>query len=106
VSGLDILRSHEHNVIMARKMWRHRVTAAGQVSLPAEVRHRWATGAVVIEDEGDRIVLRPAADPLEELRGVLKDAVRSPLSGAEAHDRWRAEDNEALDRKWREHQEP
>ncbi len=47
---------------MRRKMWRHRITSAGQVSLPADIRHRWGTSTVLIEDEGDRVVLRPAPD--------------------------------------------
>jgi len=47
---------------MPRTMWRHRVTAAGQLSLPADVRRRWATSTVVLEDEGDHLVVRPVPD--------------------------------------------
>jgi virulence-associated protein VagC len=89
---------------MSRKMWRHAITKAGQVSLPAEVRHRWETTAVLIEDEGDRLVIRPVPeDPLEALKGILKEHARSDISGAEAVRRWREEDNAASERKWREH---
>jgi hypothetical protein len=88
------------------KMWRHAITSAGQVSLPAEVRHRWDTSAVLIEDEGDRLVVRPVpADPIEGLRGILKSGVAGPVSVAEALRRWREEDNSALERKWRERYE-
>lgn len=89
---------------MNRKMWRHRITRAGQVSLPAEVRHRWETTAVLIVDEGDRVVLRPLPeDPIEALRGVLKGKARTDISAAEAMRRWREEDNAAMERKWREY---
>jgi bifunctional DNA-binding transcriptional regulator/antitoxin component of YhaV-PrlF toxin-antitoxin module len=47
---------------MLKTMWRHRVTAAGQLSLPADVRRRWATSTVVLEDEGDHLVVRPVPD--------------------------------------------
>lgn len=47
---------------MHKTMWRHRVTAAGQLSLPADVRRRWATSTVVLEDEGDHLVVRPVPD--------------------------------------------
>jgi len=104
LSLLDILCNRNHNVNMARKMWRHRITRAGQVSLPAEVRHRWQTTAVLIEDDGDRLMLRPVpADPIEGLRGVLKGKARTKISAGEALRRWREEDNTALERKWREY---
>jgi bifunctional DNA-binding transcriptional regulator/antitoxin component of YhaV-PrlF toxin-antitoxin module len=87
---------------MNRKVWRHRITSAGQVSLPAEVRHRWATSAVAIEDEGDRVVVRPVPDePVEALRGALRGLGRSDISSEEARRRWREEDNAAMERKWR-----
>ena len=68
---------------MKRKMWKHAITAAGQVSLPAEVRHRWGTAAVLIEDDGDRLVLRPVPeDALEGLTGILKESARGDISSA------------------------
>ena len=89
---------------MRRKMWRHVITSAGQVSLPAEVRHRWDTSAVLIEDQGDHLVVRPVpADPVEGLRGILKESGRTDISAAEAMRRWREEDNAAMERKWREY---
>jgi len=57
---------------MARTMWRHRITAAGQLSLPADVRRRWATSTVVLEDEGDHLVVRPVPDdPIAAARGAF-----------------------------------
>jgi virulence-associated protein VagC len=89
---------------MERKMWRHVITGAGQVSLPAEVRHRWATSAVLIEDEGDRLVVRPVpSDPIEGVRGILKGRVTTDISNDEAMRQWREEDNAAMERKWREY---
>ncbi|MGH3501132.1 MAG: AbrB/MazE/SpoVT family DNA-binding domain-containing protein [Nocardioidaceae bacterium] len=50
---------------------RARVTRNGQVSLPAELRHRWATGTVLVVDRGDYAIVRPIpADPLATLRGA------------------------------------
>lgn len=56
---------------MVMKM--RRITAGGQVSLPAEVRQRWQTNIVGVEDLGDRVVLRPLPeDPIAAARGALK----------------------------------
>jgi len=82
-------------------MWRHRITRAGQVSIPAEVRKRWGTSTVAIEDEGDRIVLRPVPDdPIAALRGSLADLRRADLTAAEAVRATRDEDVEISERKW------
>ncbi|HZI97721.1 MAG TPA: AbrB/MazE/SpoVT family DNA-binding domain-containing protein [Actinomycetales bacterium] len=48
-----------------------KVTRSGQVSLPAELRHRWAAGAVLVIDRGDYAIVRPVpADPVAALRGA------------------------------------
>jgi AbrB family looped-hinge helix DNA binding protein len=58
--------------IMHRKMWRHRITSAGQVSIPAEVRDRWGARMVSIVDEGDHLVVRPTVeDPVAALQGIF-----------------------------------
>ena len=89
---------------MKRKMWRHKITRAGQVSIPAEVRERWGVSSVLIVDEGEQLTLRPAPDnPLEALNGILSGKARSELTAAEAKRLWRAEDNAAMERKWREY---
>jgi bifunctional DNA-binding transcriptional regulator/antitoxin component of YhaV-PrlF toxin-antitoxin module len=52
---------------------RHKITTAGQVSIPADVRRRWDTDSVVIEDYGDHLVVRPRpSDSVEAARGALK----------------------------------
>jgi AbrB family looped-hinge helix DNA binding protein len=52
-----------------------KVTRAGQVSIPAEIRHRWKVQRVLVIDHGDRVELRPIADDLvASLRGKYKDS--------------------------------
>lgn len=49
---------------------RAKVTSNGQVSLPAELRHRWRTPAVLVIDKGDYAIVRPIPDdPVTALRG-------------------------------------
>ena len=80
-------------------MWRHKITGAGQVSIPAEVRHRWGTSTVAIEDEGDRIVLRPVPDdPIAALRGSLAHLGTDISSVVRAA---RDEDVEIEEEKWK-----
>lgn len=48
-----------------------KVTRNGQVSLPAELRHRWSASSVLVIDRGDYAIVRPVpADPLAALRGA------------------------------------
>jgi bifunctional DNA-binding transcriptional regulator/antitoxin component of YhaV-PrlF toxin-antitoxin module len=55
-----------------------RVTSSGQLSIPAAIRRRWATRLVVLEDEGDRLVVRPVPDdPIAAVRGVLAGRIGS-----------------------------
>jgi bifunctional DNA-binding transcriptional regulator/antitoxin component of YhaV-PrlF toxin-antitoxin module len=54
-------------------MKKARLTTGGQVSLPAEVRRRWNTRVVAVEDLGDRVVLRPLPDdPVGAARGAFR----------------------------------
>jgi AbrB family looped-hinge helix DNA binding protein len=56
-----------------------RVTTSGQISLPAAVRHRWGVSRVVVEDDGDRVVVRPLPDdPVAAACGSL--ARRGPAA--------------------------
>lgn len=41
---------------------RAKITRNGQVSLRAELRHRWGTGAVLVIDRGDYAIVRPIPD--------------------------------------------
>ena len=53
-----------------------RITSAGQMSLPARVRRRWGTKRVLVEDLGDRLVVRPMPDdPVAAARGILKGRI-------------------------------
>ncbi|MBI2168549.1 MAG: AbrB/MazE/SpoVT family DNA-binding domain-containing protein [Actinobacteria bacterium] len=50
-----------------------KISANGQVSIPADARARWNTRRVVVVDLGDRVVLRPVSDePTEALRGKYR----------------------------------
>ena len=54
-------------------MKRAKITTGGQISLPADVRRRWGTRSVALEDLGDRVVVRPFPDdPIAAVRGILK----------------------------------
>lgn len=55
-------------------MRRLKISAGGQVSVPADVRNRWKTRVVTADDRGDHLVLRPAPeDPIEAALGAFKD---------------------------------
>ena len=80
-------------------MRRLKITSGGQVSLPAEIRHRWATSTVVLEDRGDEVVMRPAPDdPIKAVRGRFSDVT---LTSEELRRRARQEEADAEDRRWR-----
>ncbi len=47
-----------------------KVSANGQVSIPADARARWQTDRVIVVDLGDHVALRPLpAAPIDALRG-------------------------------------
>jgi len=48
------------------------ISRGGQISIPAEIRHRWGTSRVIIEDLGTGIMVRPIpADPIGAAIGSL-----------------------------------
>jgi bifunctional DNA-binding transcriptional regulator/antitoxin component of YhaV-PrlF toxin-antitoxin module len=54
---------------------RARISKGGQISIPASIRHRWATDRVLIEDRGGAVIVRPIpADPIGAARGSLRPA--------------------------------
>jgi bifunctional DNA-binding transcriptional regulator/antitoxin component of YhaV-PrlF toxin-antitoxin module len=72
-----------------------RISRGGQVSIPAEVRHRWSTSRILLEDLGDSLVIHPAPDdPLSGLRGAFADPSRP--GSAELRKHARAEDADRL----------
>jgi bifunctional DNA-binding transcriptional regulator/antitoxin component of YhaV-PrlF toxin-antitoxin module len=48
------------------------ISRGGQISVPAAVRNRWGTRAVLAEDRGEELILRPAPDdPIAAVRGLF-----------------------------------
>ncbi len=73
-----------------------RISKGGQISIPAAIRRRWETATVVLDDQGDRIVLRPAPDdPIAAAEGALAGEVGAVdlgrLRRIAREDEWRAE---------------
>ncbi len=77
-----------------------RITAGGQVSIPATIRRRWGTSRVAIEDRGDSLLIRPLPeDVLAALHGSLKGEIGATTD--ELRRRARADEEAAERRKWR-----
>jgi bifunctional DNA-binding transcriptional regulator/antitoxin component of YhaV-PrlF toxin-antitoxin module len=56
------------------------VSDRGQISLPADIRHRWQIRRVLLIDEGDAVVLRPVPDdPIDSVRGKYASLPLSSL---------------------------
>ena len=50
-----------------------RISRGGQISIPARIRHRWATDRVLLEDRGTAVVVRPVPrDPIAAARGSMR----------------------------------
>lgn len=80
-------------------MKRLKISAGGQVSVPATVRNRWKTRVVVADDRGDHLILRPAPeDPIEAAMGAFKNT--SGLSSDELRRQFREEEAEIYERKF------
>ncbi|WP_405161163.1 AbrB/MazE/SpoVT family DNA-binding domain-containing protein [Nocardia sp. NBC_01499] len=48
-----------------------KVTGNGQISLPADLRHRWGASSVLVIDRGDYAIVRPIPDdPITALMGA------------------------------------
>jgi AbrB family looped-hinge helix DNA binding protein len=75
-----------------------KISKGGQLTVPAAVRKRWGTTRVVVEDEGQRLVIRPIPeDPISALRGMLAGV--GPSSD-ETRKQIHEEEREAEERKW------
>ncbi|MGH3136814.1 MAG: hypothetical protein ACRDPV_10030 [Gaiellaceae bacterium] len=75
------------------------ISKGGQISVPAEVRKRWQTRRLQVEDRGDELVIRPAPeDPIAAARGSLKG--RIAFSSEELRRMEREEEAEIEERKW------
>jgi len=74
-----------------------RISQGGQIQVPAEVRRRWGTRDVMVDDEGSRLMIRPLpADPIGAAAGSL--AGQGPTSD-ESRRQWREEEAEIEARK-------
>jgi AbrB family looped-hinge helix DNA binding protein len=74
------------------------ISRGGQVSVPAEVRKRWGTRAVLVDDRGDHVVLRPAPDdPIASVRGAFAQEI-ARMGSEEAKRLDREEELEAEER--------
>jgi AbrB family looped-hinge helix DNA binding protein len=74
------------------------ISRGGQVSIPAEIRHRWGVSRLILVDRGDSVELRPLPDdPIAAVRGIFAgpgpttDEIRAQL---------REEEVLAEERKW------
>jgi bifunctional DNA-binding transcriptional regulator/antitoxin component of YhaV-PrlF toxin-antitoxin module len=69
------------------------ISKGGQVSIPADVRHRWGTNRVLVEDRGDELVFRPLPlDPIAAARGSLGGGRADEPTSDEARRRTRREE--------------
>ena len=74
------------------------ISKGGQISVPADIRRRWRTTRVLVEDRGDSLLVRPIPDdPVGAAMGSLagpgptSDEARAMLRDEEAADedrRW------------------
>ncbi|MGN6379332.1 MAG: hypothetical protein ACTHNU_10310 [Gaiellales bacterium] len=70
-----------------------RITKGGQIGFPSEIRRRWGTSRILLDDRGDHVILRPALDdPIAQLRGVFS---ASPVSSEEGRRAARDEEKAA-----------
>lgn len=75
------------------------ISKGGQISVPAEVRRRWGTRRLRLEDRGDELVITPAPeDPIAAARGIFKG--RSPYTSTELRRMAREEEAELEERRW------
>ena len=68
------------------------ITERGQISIPADIRHKWNVRRVLLVDEGDRIVLRPVPD--DPIAAVLGKYAWIEATSDEMRDEDRAVDIE------------
>jgi len=77
------------------------ISQGGQVQIPAEVRRRWGTRKVMIDDAGSYLRITPVPDdPIAAAAGSLAGK-GAGISGTDALRMWREEEIEAEERKWK-----
>ena len=60
------------------------VSDRGQISLPADIRHRWQIRRVMLIDDGDSVTLRPVPD--DPIAAVTGKYAHLPLDSDSARD--------------------
>ena len=78
-----------------------KISQGGQVQIPAEVRRRWGTRKVVIDDAGDYLRIRPVPDDPIAAAVAMLAGKGNGLSGNDLTRIWREEEIEAEERKWK-----
>jgi len=92
------MTSNELMVRFMQMRQRMRISKGGQISIPAPIRHRWSTSTVTLLDQGDRLVIEPAADdPIAAADGAMKEYAH--MDFALLRRRARDEDAHDLERK-------
>jgi bifunctional DNA-binding transcriptional regulator/antitoxin component of YhaV-PrlF toxin-antitoxin module len=72
------------------------ITKGGQVSIPSDVRRRWGTRRLLVEDRGTELVFRPLPDdPIAAARGSLRPADDRQASSDEIRLQTRQEEAES-----------
>lgn len=74
------------------------VSKGGQVSIPAEIRRRWRTDRLLLDDRGDAIVLRPL--PLDPISAAIGSLAGPGPTTDEIRAMLREEEDEIEERKW------
>ena len=78
------------------------ISSGGQVQIPAEIRRRWGTTKVIIDDGGSFIRIRPVPDdPIDAVAGIF--AGHGGPSTDEMLRQSREEEAEAEERKWNQY---
>lgn len=76
-----------------------RISQGGQIQIPAEVRKRWGTRDVIVDDGGTYLRIRPMPDdPISAVAGIFAQS-GGPTSAESARLR-REEDIAAEEAKW------
>ncbi|HUG47105.1 MAG TPA: hypothetical protein VMP67_01710 [Candidatus Limnocylindria bacterium] len=74
------------------------ISTGGQVSIPADVRRRWRTRRILIDDRGSELVIRPVPD--DPIRAAIGSLAGPGPSTEQMRASLREEDVEVEDRRW------
>jgi bifunctional DNA-binding transcriptional regulator/antitoxin component of YhaV-PrlF toxin-antitoxin module len=87
-------------VLFMKMNKRMKISKGGQVSIPAPIRKRWGTTTVILDDQGDQLVLKPAPDdPIAAAAGAFAGEV-PPLDWEKIRREEREAEREAEERKF------